>query len=1041
MFEVMQTGEPERKLTGRAQALFAEQQNAVYVRTDAMFGILLLLQWLAGIVVAVTVSPRAWAGAQSNVHIHVWSAVFLGALIIALPVYLALRKPGETITRHSIAIAQMLYSALFIHLSGGRIETHFHIFGSLAFLSFYRDWRVLITASLVVMLDHILRGIYFPQSVYGVAGIEPWRWLEHTYWVVFEDLFLIIACLQNLKEMRAIANRQAELEETRDKVEGIVEVRTFELMASEKRLATQYAVTSCLAEATTLAGAAAKILEAIVKGLLSNNGTAAAVMWTIDSHTGKHVAISQLQFASNKDLRPRLLSNSELARLSYQGLADRVRNNLSLLQIPQMEQSVSLTDQETAQVRQLTSAFALPFMVDGELGGVIEIFAAEKITLEAAEVSMLESLGQQLCDFALKMQIEAENRRLANMVEWSGEAIIGINLDGKITSWNRGAMSYFGYEADQAKGQHIALIYPDDKMAEMEQFEAAARRGEKIEGHETQRQARDGKVLDVSVTHSPVFDDQHRVIGISAVIHDITERKLADRRVSEFYSIVSHELRTPLTSVRGVLGLIEGGIVEAGSSEAAGLMTVARDSTDRLIRLINDMLDLKKIESGKMVLQCKPIGVNKLVSDCLDSLKGMAETAHVKLNLDLKYEGQVFADVDKATQVLTNLVSNAIKFSPGGSEIIVSTGAAEGNMARFKVIDNGPGIEQSNQGRLFEKFQQLDSSDTRQQGGTGLGLAICKALVSEHKGKIGLESKLGQGSTFWFELPVSQPRSTPAPRADLNINQLQSNCLEMPTKNGDGHHRILLVEDDADLAQILTVHFKHSGYSTVIAGSLKQARDSLAAADFNVVVLDLTLPDGYGLDLLDEIKESDRTAQLPVIVITGQSIDDKEMANPAVSDWLAKPFHSSQLIEVIDRLTAEHDLHAVVLTNRDDRGLQDLSMQLKALGVQYVKERASLESVVLRKNTRADLVILDLTLADQEALSQLRLLGHKENKGKGDYFPLVLYSRKDPYSRKDACGEDPDHLCQETIKPNIDKEESQSDLMNAVSALINGICQ
>lgn len=178
-----------------------------------MFVWLMPLQWLAGIGFALWVSPRTWSGDYSTVHPHVWAALVLGGAITFWPVFCALKWPGLQSTRYMIAIAQSLMSALLIHLSGGRIETHFHIFGSLAFLACYRDWRVLVAASAVVALDHFVRGVYFPLSVFGVLTASPYLWLEHAAWVVFEDIFLIISIRQSVKEMLGIAERQAALEE------------------------------------------------------------------------------------------------------------------------------------------------------------------------------------------------------------------------------------------------------------------------------------------------------------------------------------------------------------------------------------------------------------------------------------------------------------------------------------------------------------------------------------------------------------------------------------------------------------------------------------------------------------------------------------------------------------------------------------------------------------------------------------------------------------------------------------------------------------
>jgi signal transduction histidine kinase/CheY-like chemotaxis protein len=223
-------------VAARARLLFTETRDHRFRQTDRLFAALLLLEWGAAIWLAVVSSPLTWAHKDSRLHIHVWAAIFLGGAIVSLPVLLALARPGRALTRHVIAVGQMLIGALLIHLTGGRIETHFHVFGSLAFLAFYRDWPVLVTASVVVALDHWLRGTYWPQSIFGVLSASPWRWVEHAGWVAFEDIFLIRACMHALAEVWNVAERRAELEDTRDRIEKLVEMRTSELFDANAQL-------------------------------------------------------------------------------------------------------------------------------------------------------------------------------------------------------------------------------------------------------------------------------------------------------------------------------------------------------------------------------------------------------------------------------------------------------------------------------------------------------------------------------------------------------------------------------------------------------------------------------------------------------------------------------------------------------------------------------------------------------------------------------------------------------------------------------------
>ncbi|MEO8126466.1 MAG: response regulator [Bryobacteraceae bacterium] len=217
----------------RATDLMAESLNLTYAHTSRMFAILMPVQWVAGIIAAVWISPRTWIGTTSSIHIHVWLAVLLGGAVTSLPVFLALTRPTMALTRYVVAASQMMMSALLIHLTGGRIETHFHIFVSLAFLVFYRDWRVLVPATAVIGADHALRGLYFPQSIFGLLTVSPWRWVEHAAWVVFEDIILFKSCIRGVQEMREIAERRAAMEATTDGLEHEVLRRTAELERSK----------------------------------------------------------------------------------------------------------------------------------------------------------------------------------------------------------------------------------------------------------------------------------------------------------------------------------------------------------------------------------------------------------------------------------------------------------------------------------------------------------------------------------------------------------------------------------------------------------------------------------------------------------------------------------------------------------------------------------------------------------------------------------------------------------------------------------------
>ena len=217
----------------RAEAIRDEHYQKIAVRTDRLFIALLTGQWLFGIVLAFVISPSSWDGLTSRTHPHVWFAVGIGGLLALPPALLAWARPGAPLTRHAIAVAQMAFGALLIHLTGGRLETHFHVFGSLAFLAFYRDFRVMLVATVVVVIDHVGRGVIWPESIYGVAAIQPLRWLEHAGWVVFENVFLVASCVRGQRELTAISTRHARLELQQEIERGMLEAREASRAKSE----------------------------------------------------------------------------------------------------------------------------------------------------------------------------------------------------------------------------------------------------------------------------------------------------------------------------------------------------------------------------------------------------------------------------------------------------------------------------------------------------------------------------------------------------------------------------------------------------------------------------------------------------------------------------------------------------------------------------------------------------------------------------------------------------------------------------------------
>ena len=734
----------------RIDELLQERKTQLFTGVDSLFAILLIVEWICLIGIAAIVSPRAWAATSSTIHPHIWTATLVGGLAICFPLILERTQPGRAATRHIIAVAQMVLAALLIHLTGGRIESHFLIFGSLAFLAFYRDWRVLITASAIAAVDHLLRGMFFPQSIYGILSASPWRTVEHVFWVVFEDIFLIISCLQGMKEMRAIASRQVEIEESKENVERLVEQRTSELRQSEKQVAAQFEVSRILAESVSLEDCYENLLGGISNYLFGDETVQCSAIW-IQEDSKDDLQCAAFWRRSEKCETFERVSRAFNIR-SNSDLPGRVHSAGSIQWINYIADETNMQRKACALEAGLKTGIGFPVVIEGRISAVIELYTDEVKQPSMEIFELLVAIGRQIGQFIRRRSSEEMNERLAKIVESSTDAIYGLSLDLTITGWNKGAEKLYGYTAREAIGKSVTMLVPYDKLEELAENVERVKEGRCVESLDSTRQRGD-RLLDVSLSLAPIYK-HGEMVGISEIDRDISERKAAEKRVSEFYSIVSHELRTPLTSIRGALGLIEGGIVKQGSQKCTDLIKIGRESSDRLIRLINDILDLKKIESGKFDLQLEPIAADRLLEEAVNSLKGMANERGVTLSLEKEPPNvTINVDKDRCTQVLANLISNALKFSKVGSEVKVN-GIVEAEQIRFNVTDNGPGIPDSELPKLFQKFRQLDSSDTRKSEGTGLGLAVSKALVEQLGGNIGVQTKVGCGSTFWFELPL-----------------------------------------------------------------------------------------------------------------------------------------------------------------------------------------------------------------------------------------------------------------------------------------------
>jgi len=503
-----------------------------------------------------------------------------------------------------------------------------------------------------------------------------------------------------------------------------------------------------------------------------------------------------------------------------------------------------------------------------------------------------------------------------------------------------------------------------------------------------------------------------------AVVRDITERKKIDRLKNEFVSTVSHELRTPLTSIRGSLGLVAGGVTGELPVQAKSLIDIAYKNSERLVRLINDILDIEKIESGKMVLELKQQDLMSLIEQSIDSTRAYGETYKVEYKISEAMPGvQVNVDHDRLMQVMANLLSNAAKFSPAGSqvEIAVRPGLIG---VRVMVSDKGTGIPEAFRSHIFQKFSQADSSDTRQKGGTGLGLSISKAIIEKMDGVIGFdtgkETESGTGSVFYFELPaLGMPEATVA-QPIIAPKDTQNNSL-----------RVLICEDDEDVAAFLASILNGGGFATDVALNAQAAKDMLQSRHYDAMTLDIGLPGQDGISLIHELKSQQATARLPIVVVSAlaaQGCAEVKSGNVVVG-WHDKPINRELLLQQIGNVVFDRPAKYIprVLHVEDDPDVRQVLSSI-GHGLAEFEHAGTLAEATEKLNLeRYDLIVLDLGLPDGSGSGVIQLL-KKLNLS----TPVMIFSGQN-VSRQDAS-----QVASVLIKSNTSNHE----LLNTIARLL-----
>jgi PAS domain S-box-containing protein len=630
---------------------------------------------------------------------------------------------------------------------------------------------------------------------------------------------------------------------------------------------------------------------------------------------------------------------------------------------------------------------------DDEIGVLFNSFAKMVLAIQARERELAQALGEtrELASVTAesRRRVEAAHADLLAMLETTPAALMIFDLDGSVRLRNRAATEVLGIEPQNPElrknyWSRFKRVAKDGSVIAPDQWVSArALRGETVSNHELEIHHPDGRVYPIIASGAPLKNELGHVTGAVVAFQDISRLREVDRMKEEFVSIVSHELRTPLTSIRGSVQLV---LDEAGSvpdSEHRTLLQIALNNCERLVRIINDILDVSKIESGNLSLHKKAINVAELVRQSVDVVASPARNANVTLDVKLPANLRpVMVDQDRIVQALVNLLSNAVKFAPNGSTVTVAALSGEQHV-QVSVSDEGEGIAPENLNRLFRKFQQVDSSSSRRKGGTGLGLAITKALVEQHGGRIFVDSELGKGTRFSITLPLATEEEA-ASVAPVVANRDGSASLHV--------RRVLVVDDDDDFRELMRQQLKHAGYVVFDARDAESAFQIARTAMPDVITVDLLMPGIDGWNFIEKLRHEEGLSAIPIVVVSGAADAKTSGKRPIDVSVIAKGEGTDRLLREISLALAGRR-GATILVAEDDADLRGvLTTSLTRNGHRVVQARDGAEALAAIERDHIDLLVLDLVMPNIDGFGVLTRLKELRN---GESIPVIVVTGTD----------------------------------------------
>ena len=752
----------------------------------------------------------------------------------------------------------------------------------------------------------------------------------------------------------------------------------------EHRLALQLVVSQIVGENTSPDVASTRILEA----LCVSQGWDMALKWEVNADENR-LEFSTAWGAPGR--RAEFLIHESMSLTLPKGieLAGRAWNDGRPIWIADLA-TVPLTPRiQSARSQEMVSGWAVPVRVGNKVLAVLEFYCHYCLREDREAVAAVEtvaaSLGQMLARSHERGRAEELSRQQEILLNSVADGIFGVDRHGLVSFANPAAARLLGASAASltGKGVHDLLhghASPSRQCAEDCPMKRATSLHVAAAGEDTISRS-DGTSFPAEYFLTPILD-QGRFSGSVLSFRDISQRYALDRLKDEFISTVSHELRTPLTSIRGALGLLSSGMLGEMSDKAANLFRIALTNSDRLVRLINDILDLERIQSGREPLAFRQVQLGEIVRQAIDGMAPVAEAAGVQLIHDTTMV-EIAADPDRLLQVLTNLLSNAVKFSPPSSTISIMMRPGQ-NGVTLSVIDQGRGIPADKLEAIFGRFQQVDASDSRQKGGSGLGLAICRTIVLQHSGRIWAERNPVRGSTFRVFLPYE-------PVAPGRLEQT-NNGYEQEPRQGT----VLLADANAATRAQIAAQLKRHGYHVIETDTVEQ---TLAAAHKGVeaILLDTSLDGMNGWQILPKLRRLDPEAKTPIVLLSIENRSESravaKIPSGEVEGWVDQPVKEDALLSELARVLCGPGEQARVLVVEDDVDLARVIGDVFARETIDTRLAHSLqEALDACFSFQPHLLVLDIGLPDGDGFNLVDWLRQHENLAR---LPLVVYSARE----------------------------------------------